>query len=102
SIETFREALQLVADGKVYFGPAAQEALSGNHSHDGLMIESVSPREKEVLKLIIDGLSTKQVADRLQISFKTADNHRTNLMKKLEVHDVISLTRKACKLGLAL
>jgi DNA-binding NarL/FixJ family response regulator len=60
----------------------------------------LTAREQEVMVLLAEGLSTSQVADKLFISPKTADNHRSNIMRKLEVHSIIELTRYAAKLGL--
>jgi DNA-binding CsgD family transcriptional regulator len=61
--------------------------------------ESLTPRETEVLKLIASGLSTKQIALTLGITFKTASCHRFRLMEKLGIHDVASLTRYAVRYG---
>ena len=63
-------------------------------------IHILTPREKEVLRLIAEGLSTKEIAWRLEISFKTAVSHRTHLLKKLGVHETASLVRVAVRSGL--
>ena len=55
----------------------------------------ITARETEVLKLIADGLVSKQIAALLNISIKTVDNHRQNLMKRLDIHEVAGLTRYA-------
>jgi DNA-binding NarL/FixJ family response regulator len=102
TLEDFREALLAVAEGRTYLGPATQKLMAADNGAASALVKSISPREREVLKLIVEGMSTKQIANALKISFKTADNHRANLMKKLGVHDVVTLTRKAVKLGLAL
>lgn len=60
----------------------------------------LSPREEQVLSLIVYGHSTKQIAGRLDISFKTAACHRSHVMDKLGVHDVASLVRVAIMRGL--
>jgi DNA-binding NarL/FixJ family response regulator len=59
----------------------------------------LSPREGEVLKLVAGGMSTKEVAHRLQISPKTADAHRQAIMRKLDIHDVAGLVRYALREG---
>ena len=56
---------------------------------------TLTAREKQVLKLIVDGLSTKQVAAELGISFKTAVTHRSRIMEKVDVHNVVLLVRYA-------
>ena len=58
-------------------------------------VDNLTEREKEVFRLIAEGLSNSQIAAHLFISIKTVEKHRTNLMKKLDVHDTASLVRKA-------
>jgi DNA-binding NarL/FixJ family response regulator len=60
----------------------------------------LTSREREVLVLIADGESSKRIAHRLGISFKTVVTHRTNIMQKLEAHDVATLVRRAIRCGL--
>ena len=62
--------------------------------------ESLTPREQEVLSLLGEGLSSTQVADKLFISPKTAENHRANIMRKLGLHSSIELIRYAAKIGI--
>jgi DNA-binding CsgD family transcriptional regulator len=62
-------------------------------------LSSPTPREIEVLKLIASGLSTKQIAVSLGISFKTASCHRSRLMEKLGIHEIAGLTRYAIRNG---
>jgi len=57
-------------------------------------------REREILQLVAEGNTTKAIASKLGISAKTVDNHRTNLMRKLNIHDIASLTRHALDSGL--
>ncbi len=60
----------------------------------------MTAREQEIMVLLAEGLSTNQVAEKLFISSKTVENHRSNIMRKLELHSIIELTRYAAKLGL--
>jgi DNA-binding NarL/FixJ family response regulator len=60
----------------------------------------LTDREREILQLVAESHSTKEIASKLNISVKTVDNHRTNLMRKLNLHDVASLTRYALEIGL--
>ena len=60
----------------------------------------LTDREREILQLVAESHSTKEIAVKLGISIKTVDNHRTNLMRKLNLHDVASLTRYALEIGL--
>jgi len=61
---------------------------------------SLTLREQEVLKLIAEGLSTKEVASRLHISPKTAENHRASIMSKLNLRNIVELIRSAARLGI--
>jgi DNA-binding NarL/FixJ family response regulator len=61
---------------------------------------SLTPREQEILRVLAEGLSVKEIADKLFISPKTVENHRSNIMKKLGLHSSIELARYAARLGL--
>jgi DNA-binding NarL/FixJ family response regulator len=63
-------------------------------------LSRLSAREKEVLRLIAQGFSTKEIAGTLNISFKTAVTHRTHLLRKLQLHESASLVRIAIRAGL--
>jgi DNA-binding CsgD family transcriptional regulator len=63
-------------------------------------INVLTRRERQILQLIAESNSTKKIAEKLDISVKTAENHRTNLMRKLDLHDIASLTRYAINNGL--
>lgn len=99
-----QKGIEIVAGGGSYFGPEVAQLLRDavlnptDSSSRGMDI--LTPREREILQLIAESHSTKEVAHRLNISIKTAENHRTNLMKKLDLHDVASLTRFAIQNGL--
>ncbi len=98
----FKKGLEMVAAGGTYFGPAVAALLRDVVAHPG---SSDSPdfltdREREILKLVVESHSSKDVAAKLGISMKTVDNHRSNLMRKLNLHDVASLTRYAIGVGL--
>ena len=56
-------------------------------------------REREVLALIVDGMTNQQIADQLFISPRTVDTHRTNIMQKLDIHDLANLVRYAIEHG---
>lgn len=61
---------------------------------------SLTPREQEVMRFIAEGLSTKEVAEKLRISPKTVENHRANIMTKLDLHSSLELIRYAARYGL--
>jgi DNA-binding NarL/FixJ family response regulator len=60
----------------------------------------LSPREREVLQLLAEGLSTKEVAFRLGVSVKTVETHRKQIMEKLDLHSIAALTKYAIREGL--
>ncbi|MBW2574532.1 MAG: response regulator transcription factor [Deltaproteobacteria bacterium] len=74
--------------------PEKQIAVTGS------AYDLLTAREQEVMVLLAEGLSTSQVADKLFISSKTVENHRSSIMRKLELHNIVELTRYAAKLGL--
>jgi DNA-binding NarL/FixJ family response regulator len=83
-------ATRLVQD---YFGRELEENSSANAA-------DLTPREKEVLVLISDGLTNSDIGDKLGISIKTVDRHRENIMKKLDLHNRIDLVKYAIREGL--
>lgn len=107
--EEFETALKRVAEGKTYFsGDAAQAVITGENltpgnftvSADSLLFSKLTEREREILKLIAQGLSNKEIGNELFISHRTVDSHRTNLMKKLQVHNSATLIKLAVSNGL--
>ena len=61
---------------------------------------ALTPREQEVMRLLAEGLSAKEIAEKLFISKKTVENHRSNIMRKLDLHSTVELVRYAAKFGL--
>ncbi len=91
------KAISLVSDGRSYFSPRVVEAMrelmvSGGQDDS---LESLTSREREIIQLIAESYSNKEIAAKLGMSVRTADTHRTNIMKKLDLHDVAALTRWA-------
>jgi DNA-binding NarL/FixJ family response regulator len=97
------EALHAVCSGRGYVSPAVArhvvDTLQGRRSTANA-IDALTTREREVLCMLADGLSTKEVAAHLGVSIKTADTHRASLMKKLDIHKVSALVRLAVREGL--
>ena len=96
--EVLEEALRAVLQGKTFFSPAAAAMQEAELTCD---VRDLSRREAQVLEQIADGYTTHQIAERLCISAKTVETHRTNLMKKLNIDNVAGLTRYAIRFGLA-
>jgi len=99
NFKEFKKGLAAIALGGTYFGPAVTRALQTAASRPGPGV-MLTNREREILQMVARGQSTKEIAASLGISAKTADNHRTNLMRKLDLHEVASLTRHAIDSGL--
>ena len=80
--------------------PAPVDAIArpGDSSPSGVAM--LTDREREVLQLIAEGLSSKEIASMLGVSLKTVDSHRSNLMEKLDIHKVSGLVRFAIRAGL--
>lgn len=97
------KAIREVQKGNTSFSPAVAKRLNRQAKPGigkGKGIARLSSRELEVLQLIAEGRANKQVADVLGISIKTVDNHRQNLMAKLDIHDTAGLTRYAIGAGI--
>ncbi len=98
------EAIDTVRDGVSYLSPAITQqvvdaiARPAPSSPSGLGV--LTDREREVLQLIAEGLSSKEIAAMLGVSLKTIDSHRSNLMEKLDIHKVSGLVRFAIRTGL--
>jgi two-component system response regulator NreC len=89
--------------GRRHFGSALMESLLQQRQESAAqrgLLKELSEREVEVLAALAEGLTNKEIGERLFISPRTVDTHRTNLMKKLDVHNVAGLVRIAMKSGL--
>jgi DNA-binding NarL/FixJ family response regulator len=97
------QAIQAVIRGEVYISPETSrktllEYGKGATKRD--LLATLSPRQREVLRLIAEGKTTKQIAQLLEISVKTVETHRAQLMERLGIHDVAGLVRYAIIVGL--
>src|SRR5437867_5479912 len=97
-------ALQAVGRGETYLDPAiARRVIAGYLSgaaQKKSSIEQLSPRQREILQLIAEGRSTKEIAFLLNLSTKTVETHRAQVMERLDIHDVPGLVRYAIRQGL--
>jgi two-component system, NarL family, response regulator NreC len=92
-----REALR----NKTYLSPElSQTVFSAIHLKNDLAADPLTPRERQVLQLVAEGRTTRQAADLLNISVKTAETHRNRIMEKLNVHETAGLVRYAVRRGL--
>lgn len=95
-------AIGRLLEGNTFFTSAAEELLlkapgAVRPGRDDMSPETLTPREREIIQLIAEGNSNKEVASALGISVKTADTHRTNLMRKLAIHSVSEIVRYAIR-----
>ncbi len=99
-------AIENVLSGKRFLSPGISDKIIDGYLKVKDLLpgkttwETLTQREREVLKLVAEGYKNKEIADFLCISVKTVDKHRTNLMKKLNLHNVASLTAYALRKGL--
>lgn len=96
------QAIDSLLHGKPYFTtPVARMIVEGFlRAHGSAAEDPLSPREREILQLVAEGGSTKEIAQRLEISVKTAETHRTNLMRKIGAHSVADVVRYAVRNGI--
>ncbi|AWV06732.1 LuxR family transcriptional regulator [Lysobacter maris] len=97
-------AVRSLQAGRGYFGPQAARALAEQMQNPQRAVDDpygrLTAREREVFHLIAEGLTTKEIARQLGISAKTAENHRTRVLSKLDVRNTAELVRYALRKGL--
>ena len=104
--EELRVAIRSVLQGKTYLsmdvsGKVVSGYLGGGKSSSGSSVfDTLTHREREILKLVAEGKSNKAIAEFLSLSVKTVEKHRSNLMSKLDVHNSAGLTAFAIEKGL--
>ena len=93
-------AVRAVARGDGYLSPAvARHVVRGAVRRGESDTTQLTPRQREILQLIAEGASTKQIAAKLGLSVKTVETHRAKLMERLDIHDVAGLVRYAIRAG---
>lgn len=98
--EDLVQAIHEVSKGSVYLSPVVTGTVVKAYLEGRESSEPLTSRERAVLQLIAEGKTTKEIAQLLGLSVKTAESHRTNLMKKLDIHEIAGLVRYAIRLGL--
>ena len=94
-------AVQAASRGENYLHPAVTRTVLDDYLRaPPLSPDPLTPRERQILKLVAEGKTNREVAEMLSLSVKTVETHRTNLMQKLGKHDLPSLVRYAIKVGL--
>jgi DNA-binding NarL/FixJ family response regulator len=104
SPQELERAIRTVARGEPYLSPAVSKCVIDRCLHDGAgtisSLERLTLRQRETLQLIAEGQTAKGIAQRLNVSVRTAELHRTQLMEALDIHDVAGLVRYAIRMGL--
>ncbi len=100
--QELEQALHAVLRGETYLSPAIAKNASatGTPLQASPPIEQLTPRQTEVLRMVAQGFSSKDIARELDLSVKTVDTHRTSLMNQLDIHEVTGLVRYAIRTGL--
>lgn len=95
-------AIQTVIRGEPYISPemSRKTLIEYGKGTKRDLLATLSPRQREVLRLIAEGRTTKKIAQELEISVKTVETHRAQLMERLDIHDVAGLVRYAIIVGL--
>jgi len=106
AFEELALAIRTITEGKTYLSPSiaglvVEELLQRTSAPGSPSLGGLTPRERQVLKLLADGMRPREIALELAISVKTVEVHKQNLMNKLEIHTASELTRFAIREGLS-
>jgi len=105
AFEELSLAIKTVQSGKVYLSPAiagvvVEDMVRHSPQKISRTTAELTPREREVLQLLAEGRTTKRIASQLNVSVKTVETHRRQVMEKLDIHSVAELTKYAVREGL--
>jgi DNA-binding NarL/FixJ family response regulator len=102
--EELAMALKAIRRGETYLSPPVSRHVISEYVRrtggEANLMDTLSPRQREILQLIAEGNTTKDIANLLNLSVKTVDTHRTQLMDRLDIHDVAGLVRFAIRSGI--
>ena len=96
-------AIHTLARGEIFLSSSISESVLDKlmaDNGDGSALNQLTSRQREILQLVAEGCSTREIAERLSLSVKTVETHRTHLMERLEIRDVPGLVKFALKAGL--
>jgi DNA-binding NarL/FixJ family response regulator len=95
------QAIKEVQRGEIYLSPGVSRVfVEGYLAKADAPADPLAPRERQVLQLVAEGKTSKEVASLLGLSVKTAESYRTRIMEKLNIHDTAGLVRYAIRQGL--
>jgi DNA-binding NarL/FixJ family response regulator len=99
-------AIRAAMRGETYLSPAVAKFIAADYAHRGSRerspLDRLTPRQLEILRLLVQGYTRKQIAEKLIISVKTFDTYRAQLMEQLDIHDTAGLIRYAAEMGLVI
>ncbi len=103
SKEELLRAIKAVSEGRKYFPPEISEIIidellaktSGTQEENRPIFEKITPKEKQILGMIVQGYNSREMADKLYLSIRTVDNHRANMMKKVKAKNTADLVKMA-------
>ena len=103
SKEELLRAIKVVSEGRKYFPPEISEIIinellaktSGTQEETRPIFEKITPKEKQILGMIVQGYNSREMADKLFLSIRTVDNHRANMMKKVKAKNTADLVKMA-------
>jgi DNA-binding NarL/FixJ family response regulator len=98
-VRDITEAIRQVMDGNTYFGMGVKNLMEG-HAVSGTSEPMITRRESEILRLIADGFTNQEIADKLFISTSTVDSHRKNLLLKFDAKNTAALVKTAISKGI--
>jgi DNA-binding NarL/FixJ family response regulator len=102
-VDELEFAIRMVKQEQVYLSPQISKQVVQQYlgRPDELTdFERLTPRQRQILQLVAEGYTTKQIAEELHLGVKTVETHRTQLMQQLDIHDVTGLVRYAIRMGL--
>lgn len=104
AVEELIFAVRAVIRGEMYLSPSISGPVVSDYLHhlgtSELPIDRLTPRQREVLQLVVEGKTTKEIAVTLEVGVKTVETHRAKLMESLDIHDIAGLIRYAIRSGL--
>ncbi|MBI3804636.1 MAG: response regulator transcription factor [Nitrospirae bacterium] len=102
--QELEQAIRTVTNGEIYLSPPVSKQVIGDYVHrisqGPRATGDLTHRQREILQLIAEGHSTKEIAHQLSLSIKTVETHRAQLMKRLGIYDIAGLVRCAIRMGL--
>jgi DNA-binding NarL/FixJ family response regulator len=94
------QALAAVIRGEIWLSPSIARTVIDDVGRSAPQHDELTPRQREILQLIAEGHTTKQIARRLHIGVKTVETHRSQLMERLDIHNIAGLVRYAIRSGI--